>query len=98
MIFSSEQPQTGMNEGTWFTQGMCIKKEGIFCREVDLRKVLKCDIFKEEIPAGMCSSRDFSLVFLNEFFYHFKDSFVTLAGKVLQIVGRGVVVFVEFPF
>ena len=33
MIFSSEQPQTGMNEGTWFTQGMCIKNEGIFCRE-----------------------------------------------------------------
>ena len=26
MIFSSEQPQTGMNEGTWFTQGRCIKK------------------------------------------------------------------------
>ena len=26
MIFSSEQPQTGMNEGTWFTQGMCINK------------------------------------------------------------------------
>ena len=33
MIFSSEQPQTGMNEGTWFTQGMCIKNEGIFYRE-----------------------------------------------------------------
>ena len=33
MIFSSEQPQTGMNEGTWFTQGMCIKNEGIICRE-----------------------------------------------------------------
>ena len=33
MIFLSEQPQTGMNEGTWFTQGMCIKNEGIFCRE-----------------------------------------------------------------
>ena len=31
MIFSSEQPQTGMNEGTWFTQGMCIKNEGIDC-------------------------------------------------------------------
>ena len=28
MIFSSEQPQTGMNEGTWFTQGMYIKNEG----------------------------------------------------------------------
>ena len=27
MIFLSEQPQTGMNEGTWFTQGMCIKKK-----------------------------------------------------------------------
>ena len=27
MIFSSEQPQTGMNEGTWFTQGMCIKRK-----------------------------------------------------------------------
>ena len=26
MIFLSEQPQTGMNEGTWFTQGRCIKK------------------------------------------------------------------------
>ena len=33
MIFLSEQPQTGMNEGTWFTQGMCIKNEGIICRE-----------------------------------------------------------------
>ena len=33
MIFSSEQPQTGMNEGTWLSQGMCIKNEGIFCRE-----------------------------------------------------------------
>lgn len=33
MIFLSEQPQTGMNEGTWFTQGMCIKNEGIFYRE-----------------------------------------------------------------
>ena len=31
MIFLSEQPQTGMNEGTWFTQGMCIKNEGIDC-------------------------------------------------------------------
>ena len=26
MIFLSEQPQTGMNEGTWFTQGMCINQ------------------------------------------------------------------------
>ena len=33
MIFLSEQPQTGMNEGTWLTQGMCIKNEGIICRE-----------------------------------------------------------------
>ena len=33
MIFSSEQPQTGMNEGTWFTQGMCIKNEGIISEE-----------------------------------------------------------------
>ena len=33
MIFLSEQPQTGMNEGTWLPQGMCIKNEGIFCRE-----------------------------------------------------------------
>ena len=61
-------------------------------------KCFKGYICKEEIPAGMCSSKDFLLVFLNKFFYHFKDSFVTFAGKVLQIVGRGVVVFVEFPF
>ena len=61
-------------------------------------KCFKCYICKEEIPAGMCSSRDFLLVFLYEFFYHFKDPLVTFAGKVLQIVGRGVVVFVEFPF
>ena len=40
MIFSSEQPQTGMNEGTWFTQGMCIKKEGIFCREEEGKESL----------------------------------------------------------
>ena len=33
MIFSSEQPQTGMNEGTWFTQGICIKNEGIISEE-----------------------------------------------------------------
>ena len=33
MIFLSEQPHTGMNEGTWFTQGRCIKNEGIICRE-----------------------------------------------------------------
>ena len=26
MIFLSEQPQTGMNEGAWFTQGRCVKK------------------------------------------------------------------------
>ena len=30
MIFLSEQPQTGMNEGTWFTQGMCINKTKVF--------------------------------------------------------------------
>ena len=35
MIFLSEQPQTGMNEGTWFTQGMCIKRKDTFCREED---------------------------------------------------------------
>ena len=28
MIFSSEQPQTGMNEGACLPQGMCIKKVG----------------------------------------------------------------------
>ena len=39
MIFLSEQPQTGMNEGTWFTQGMCIKNEGIFCREEEDEEV-----------------------------------------------------------
>ena len=38
MIFLSEQPQTGMNEGTWFTQGMCIKKEGIIYREATFLK------------------------------------------------------------
>ena len=36
MIFSSEQPQTGMNEGTWFTQGMCIKNEGYSCGRGDV--------------------------------------------------------------
>ena len=40
MIFLSEQPQTGMNEGTWFTQGRCIKKEGIFCREEEREDTL----------------------------------------------------------
>ena len=33
MIFSAEQPQTGMNEGTWFTQTMYRRIEGIICRE-----------------------------------------------------------------
>ena len=61
-------------------------------------KCFKGYICKEEIPAGMCSSRDLSLISLNEFFHHFKDSLVAFAGEVLQIVGRGVVVFVEFPF
>ncbi len=29
MIFSSEQPLTGMNEGTWFPRRMCRKIEGL---------------------------------------------------------------------
>ena len=40
----------------------------------------------------------FRSVSLYELLHHFKDSLVTLACKVLKIVGRGVVVFVEFPF
>ena len=52
MIFSSEQPHTGMNEGTWFTQGMCIKRkvlivvgEGIKkCQEVILTFFMWCGI------------------------------------------------------
>ena len=53
MIFSSEQPQTGMNEGTWFTQGMCIKNEGIFCREEGDRGG-----GEKKIPARKNSGRD----------------------------------------
>ncbi len=40
----------------------------------------------------------FISISLYELLYHFKDSLVTLACKVFKIVGRGVVVFVEFPF
>ena len=29
MIFSAEQPLTGMNEGTWFPRRMCRKIEGL---------------------------------------------------------------------
>ena len=53
MIFSSEQAQPGMNEGTWFTQGMCIKNEGIICREEEDEEVGGESIGKKEIPAGI---------------------------------------------
>ena len=46
MIFLSEQPQTGMNEGTWFTQGMCIKNEGIFVG----RKGIEGEKKKKSLP------------------------------------------------
>ena len=35
MIFSAEQPLTGMNEGTWFPQRMCRKTEGLKDAEID---------------------------------------------------------------
>ena len=41
MIFSAEQPLTGMNEGTWFPQRMCRKTEEIFCREAQENKTGK---------------------------------------------------------
>ena len=47
MIFLSEQPQTGMNEGTWFTQGMCIKNEGIISEEE--RELLQFTFFTGDI-------------------------------------------------
>ena len=52
MIFLSEQPHTGLNEGTWFTQGMCIKNEGIICREGDGGDVQKKSL-PEKTPTGI---------------------------------------------
>jgi len=45
MIFSSEQPLTGMNEGTLFPRRMCRKIEGIPCREEGIKE-------KRGPPAG----------------------------------------------
>ena len=58
MIFSSEQPQTGMNEGTWFTQGLCIKNEGYSCGRGDVwGRVKKKREICGDFPLLICCKR-----------------------------------------
>ena len=65
MIFSSEQPQTGMNEGTWFSQGRCIKNEGIFCRE-EKPGALGAEGYKKRLPLPKAFCVYWELLFLQE--------------------------------
>ena len=78
MIFSSEQPQTGMNEGTWFTQGMCIKNEGIICREKK-PGALGAEGDKKRLPFP----KAFLLVLHKDYF--FKNSSMKVATSGLSI-------------